>query len=168
MERLFHNTVSALCYDLARGHNRRCLPANREADFAWMAAANREADFAWMAAANREADFAWMAAANREADFAWMAAANDAVRFVLRQHARMPRHLGWGIRAATLLLAASGLLFSGALYHRLTPAQRGRIVLKWKQASLQPFRDLIRFYESLVVMAIYSRPASLSPAGETA
>jgi hypothetical protein len=109
MENLFHNTVSALCYDLARGHGERYLPAN------------------------------------------------DAVRFVLRQHARMPRHLGWGIRVATLLLASSGLLQGGSWYHRLTPERRSRIVLAWKQASLQPFRDLIRFYESLVVMAIYSR-----------
>ena len=112
MERLFHNTVSALCYDLARGHGEHWLPAN------------------------------------------------DAARFVLRQHARMPRHLGWGIRAATLLLSASGLLHGG-LYHRLSPERRGRIVLAWKRAFLQPFRDLIRFYESLVVMAIYSRPSPL-------
>jgi hypothetical protein len=83
--------------------------------------------------------------------------ANDAVRFVLRQHARMPRHLGWGIHAATLLLSASGLLLGGSLYHRLAPERRERIVRSWKQALLQPFRDLIRFYESLVVMALYSR-----------
>jgi len=83
--------------------------------------------------------------------------ANDAVRFVLRQHARMPRYLGWGIRGATLLLAASGLLYGGAFYHRLTPDRRSRIVLAWKQSPLQPFRDLMRFYESLVVMAVYSR-----------
>jgi hypothetical protein len=109
MERLFHNTVSALCYDLARAHGEEYLPAN------------------------------------------------EAVRFVLRQHPRMPRYLGWGIRAATLLLATSGLLY-GSLYHRLTPERRGRIVRAWKQSALQPFRDLMRFYESLVVMAIYSRP----------
>jgi hypothetical protein len=105
---LFHKTVSALCYDLARSHGQHWLPAN------------------------------------------------DAVRFVLRQYARMPRHLAWGIFAATLLLAANGCLH-GALYHRLTPERRGRIVGRWQQASLKPFRDLIRFYESLVVMAIYSR-----------
>ena len=109
MERLFHNTVSALCYDLARSHNDSFLPAN------------------------------------------------DAVRFVLRQHARMPRYLGWGICGATLLLAASGLFHGGAFYHRLTPERRSRILLAGKQSALQPFRDLMRFYESLVVMAIYSR-----------
>ena len=106
---LFHNTVSALCYDLARRQDPQFLPAN------------------------------------------------DAVRFVLRQHARMPRHLGWGIRAATLLLSASGLLHGGSLYHRLPAERRERILLGWRQAFLQPFRDLIRFYESLVVMALYSR-----------
>jgi len=109
MENLFQNTVSALCYDLARVHGKNALPAN------------------------------------------------DAVSFVLRQHARIPRHLALGICAATLALAANGLLRGGTLYHRLTPEQRGRIVIAWKQASLKPFRDLIRFYESLVVMAIYSR-----------
>jgi hypothetical protein len=110
METLFSNTVSALCYDLARGHGDNRLPAN------------------------------------------------DAVRFVLRQYARMPRPLAWGILAATLLLSANGLS-QGTLYHRLTPERRGRIVRGWREASLKPFRDLIRFYESLVVMAIYSSEA---------
>ena len=111
METLFQNTVSALCYDLARTHGEQYLPAN------------------------------------------------DATRFVLRQQARMPRHLAWGILAATLLLSARGLL-QGSVYHRLTPERRGRIVRLWAQASWKPFRDVIRFYESLVLMAIYSREVS--------
>ena len=120
MENLFQNTVSALCYDLARVHGESGGGVRLDGGTHALPA-------------------------------------NDAVRFVLRQHARMPRQLGLGIRAATLLLSANGLLRGGTLYHRLTPEQRGRIVIAWKQASLKPFRDLIRFYESLVVMAIYSR-----------
>jgi hypothetical protein len=86
--------------------------------------------------------------------------ANDASRFVLRQHARMPQHLGRAIALATIALSLWSLVRAGGLFHRLEPDARNRVILGWKQSALEPFRDLIRFYESLVVMAVYSRNAS--------
>jgi hypothetical protein len=82
---------------------------------------------------------------------------NDVVRFVLLQHAKMPRVLGWGVRAGTVVFALAALRH-GALFHRLRPARRRLQVDAWSISRLQACRDLIKLYSSLAIFAVYSRP----------
>jgi hypothetical protein len=83
---------------------------------------------------------------------------NDVARFVIRQHARMPRLLGYGVQAATLWFSAAALARHGALFHRLPPPRRHVQVDAWTHSRLTFCRDLMRFYSSLAIMALYSRP----------
>jgi hypothetical protein len=83
---------------------------------------------------------------------------NDIARFVLRQHRRMPRLLGSGIELATVLFAFAALARHGALFHRLRPSRRHVPVAAWTTSRLAPCRDLMKFYSSLVILALYSRP----------
>jgi len=116
LERLFENTVSALCYEIGAAQGSLAAPYN------------------------------------------------DAARFVLRQHGAMPRVLGWGVRTATLLFALAAVARHGTLFHRLPPARRHVQAAAWTASRFGPCRDLMRFYASLAIMALYSRP-SAGPAG---
>lgn len=91
---------------------------------------------------------------------------NDVVRFVMRQHGNMPRVLGRGIQAATLLFAVAAVPRHGALFHRLPPARRGVQVEAWTISRLGPCRDLMKFYASLSILALYSRPLMAHPVGQ--
>ena len=91
---------------------------------------------------------------------------NDVARFVLRQHGNMPRLLGAGIRAATLLFAVASLGRGGVLFHRLPPPRRRVQVAAWSISRLGPCRDLIRFYSSLAIVALYSRPSTAHAVGQ--
>jgi hypothetical protein len=112
MSGMFDKTVSALCYEIARGHARYgyAVPPY-----------------------------------------------NDVVRFVSGQFGRMPRFLAVPMRVATVFFGGA-TLFKGGLFYRLTPPQRMIQVERWTNSSLGPCRDLIRFYRSLVLLALYSRP----------
>ena len=81
---------------------------------------------------------------------------NDVTAFVLSQWRRMPRFLAWPLRFATLAFAFAGLT-SGSLFHRLEPSRRRVQLESWRNSSLGPCRDLIRFYRSLATLALYSR-----------
>ncbi|MAE65817.1 MAG: hypothetical protein CMJ18_16225 [Phycisphaeraceae bacterium] len=83
---------------------------------------------------------------------------NDVVRFVRAQYGRMSEPLRLPILAATLGFAVAALP-SGSLFHRLSPSCRARIVGRWRAAPVGPCRDLIRFYESLVILSIHARRA---------
>ena len=72
--------------------------------------------------------------------------------FVLRQWQRMPRFLAWPLWLGTIALAFSGI-FSGALFHRLSPAQQQAVLERWRFSPFWPLRDLIRFYRSLTIFA---------------
>lgn len=76
---------------------------------------------------------------------------NRVVRFVLEQHARMPDHLRFGLKRVTLLLDTWSLLFSGRSLRRMSPERRWRRLQAWKAGGFKPFRDALRFYESLAV-----------------
>ncbi|HUI81815.1 MAG TPA: hypothetical protein VLY24_28025 [Bryobacteraceae bacterium] len=81
---------------------------------------------------------------------------NDVVAFVLEQWHRMPRFLAWPLRIATLGFATRGLV-SGHFFHRLRPERRRLQLESWRTSSIGPCRDLIRFYRSLAILALYSR-----------
>jgi len=81
---------------------------------------------------------------------------NDVTAFVLSQWRRMPPVLAWPIRLATIALACSALPRGGFFYQ--LPPDRRRIVLEaWRNSRLGPCRDVIRFYQSLAILAVYSR-----------
>ncbi|WP_413163665.1 hypothetical protein ACL6C3_29760 [Capilliphycus salinus ALCB114379] len=77
---------------------------------------------------------------------------NDIVRFVLEQHRRMPDYLRFPILFLTLLFNFSGIIRGGSLFYRQSPKMRLDQISAWKNAPISICRDLIRFYESLVVL----------------
>lgn len=81
---------------------------------------------------------------------------NEVTRFVLQQHNRMPDFLRLPIICLTLAFDLAGIVQGGALFHRLPHSVRWRQIESWKNSSIGFCRDLIRFYESLVVFDWYS------------
>ena len=72
-------------------------------------------------------------------------------RFVLEQHGRMPDFLRLPIRVATLGFAAFTILHTGRVFHAASHEQRRRQLAWWRRAPIGPCRDLVRFYENLIV-----------------
>src|SRR5947208_356639 len=83
---------------------------------------------------------------------------NDVVGFVMAQLDRMPAFLALAIRMATLGFGCSRLFVEGTLFHRRDPARRRAQLHAWKRSRLGPCQDLMKFYSSLVVLGLYSRP----------
>ena len=82
---------------------------------------------------------------------------NDVTNFVLDEWKRMPRFLAWPIRMATVVFACRGVVTAGRFFHQLEPARREVQMDSWSNSSIGPFRDIIRFYRSLAILALYSR-----------
>lgn len=116
MSRLFENTVSAICYEVAYAID--------------------------------------------------AAPSNEVTAFVLGQWGRMPRFLAWPLRLATLAFACAPILSAGTVFHRLPPLRRGRHLDAWRHSSIGPCRDLIRFYRSLSLLALYSQTGQASASAE--
>jgi hypothetical protein len=83
---------------------------------------------------------------------------NDVAEFVLEQWARMPDYLRQPMRAATIGFGLSAFVWGGRLYHRQELVRRRRQRMAWRSSALFAQRDLMRFYESLATLALYSRP----------
>jgi hypothetical protein len=73
----------------------------------------------------------------------------------------MPRFLAWPLRLATIAFGCRGILAAGKFFHQLAPYRRRILIESWSQSSLGPCRDLIRFYRSLAILALYSRDGAL-------
>jgi choline dehydrogenase-like flavoprotein len=86
---------------------------------------------------------------------------NDLTRFILEQHARMPDYLGFPMAAATLGFDLFGVLSGARPFHSQAPDLRARQIASWRDSKLSFQRDLIRYYESLALLALYSRPGLL-------
>lgn len=82
---------------------------------------------------------------------------NDLTQFVLRQHGRMTDHLRAPLATATLGFDTLSVLSSGKLFHRLPPNERLRLLNAWKNSAVSFKRDLVRFYESLTLLGLFSR-----------
>lgn len=95
---------------------------------------------------------------------------NDLTAFVLQQHSRMPDYLRIPMLIATLGFDSEAFARTGIPFHRHRPELRRGQVQAWKNARLGVQRDLIRYFESLVTLALYSRlnsdPPRLQPAHE--
>ncbi len=82
---------------------------------------------------------------------------NDLTQFVLGQHGRMAGYLRGPLRAATLGFDFFGILRSGHRFHHQPPSSRARQIEAWKNSPIGFKRDLIRYFESLALLALYSR-----------
>ena len=78
---------------------------------------------------------------------------------------RMPSSLALATRAATMAFGASRLPLEGSLFHRRESQRRRIQVEAWSRSRLGPCQDLMKFYASLVVLALYSRPQTASSKG---
>src|SRR3954466_8831880 len=81
---------------------------------------------------------------------------NDLTQFILRQQARLPDYLRFPMTGATAGFDLLGLLRTGRLLHRGKPSIRARQIASWKHSKLSFQRDLLRYYESLTAVALYS------------
>ncbi|HAO10840.1 MAG TPA: hypothetical protein DCQ51_06635 [Planktothrix sp. UBA8407] len=77
---------------------------------------------------------------------------NSVVNFVIQQQNRMPDYLQFPLFILTLIFDIWGLLGTGLFFHSQSPSMRQLQIESWKNSPLQICRDLIRFYESLVVL----------------
>jgi len=87
---------------------------------------------------------------------------NDVVCFVHHQVGNIASYLRLPLTAMTLFFSIGAVLFNGNFFYRQTPEKRLAYLTKWKQSKLSPLRDFIRFYESLVLISMYSRLDSRS------
>jgi hypothetical protein len=83
-------------------------------------------------------------------------ALQQVVRFVLKQHARMPDYLRLPLAVLTVVFDAWAIPRSGRFFHRLPQERCWQQILAWKRSRLGFRRDLIRFYESLAIFGWYA------------
>jgi choline dehydrogenase-like flavoprotein len=88
---------------------------------------------------------------------------NDLTQFILTQHAQMPDYLRAAMKFAALGFDWFGLLRAGKSFHSQSPAQRAKQIAAWKNSPLSFQRDLIRYFESLATLALYSRTERRAP-----
>jgi hypothetical protein len=83
---------------------------------------------------------------------------DDVKDFVLEQLRKMPAFLRQPIMLATILFGVSRLFIEGSMFHKRPRERRHWQVESWRRSKFAPSRDLMKFYTSLVVLALYSRP----------
>lgn len=81
---------------------------------------------------------------------------NRVVRFVLAQHAAMPDYLRLPFAALTVAFGFAAVAIAGRPFHALPHERRWRFVATWRRLPVSFARDLIRFYESLVVLGWFT------------
>ncbi len=84
-------------------------------------------------------------------------------QFLMRLHASMPDYLRLPMRCLTLAFDAWPLLITGKPFHRLSHERRCRQIEAWRHSRFGKFRDLIKFYDSLVIFGWYSALYPLTP-----
>ena len=87
---------------------------------------------------------------------------DDVAAFVSVQIRNAPSFLRGALLGATAFFGLCGLR-GGAFFHRLDPGLRRRQMDRWRRSRRGPFRDLMKFYDSLCLMALYSRGGGASP-----
>jgi hypothetical protein len=85
---------------------------------------------------------------------------DDVTEFVMEQLRKMPVFLSRPILLTTAVFGVSRLFLEGSLFHNRPQDQRAFQVENWRRSRFGPSRDLIKFYTSLVVLALYSRPGT--------
>jgi hypothetical protein len=86
----------------------------------------------------------------------------DAVGFVLEALRRMPVIYSLGVRLLTYLFAWTGVIYGGRSFRNNSLQQRVAQWRGWQSHRLAAFRDLVKLYESLILLTLYSRPGVLT------
>ena len=81
---------------------------------------------------------------------------NRVARFVLAQHAGMPDYLRLPFALLTVAFDGAAVAVAGRPFHTLPHERRWRFVDRWKSLPLGTARDLMRFYESLVIFGWFT------------
>jgi len=81
---------------------------------------------------------------------------NRVAAFVLARHEGMPDYLRLPFAALTVAFDAAAVAFTGHPFHALPHERRWQVVERWKRLPISFARDLIRFYESLVVFGWFT------------
>lgn len=82
--------------------------------------------------------------------------------FVAGQVAHMTAPLRLPMRIATGGLAVLALVSTGSWLHRLAVERRRTLVDRWRSSRIGAIRDVIRFYDSLAVLSLFSREDHVS------
>lgn len=82
-----------------------------------------------------------------------------AASFVGGQVDHMTAPLRLPMRIATCGLSVLAFIGTGRLFHHLTTVRRQKLVERWRRSNFGPVRDVMRFYDSLTVLAIYTSEA---------
>jgi hypothetical protein len=82
---------------------------------------------------------------------------DDVTAFVLEQLQKMPPFLRHPVLIATAVFGISRLLLEGSMFYKRPREQRQLQVESWRSSSFGPSRDLMKFYTSVTVLAMYSR-----------
>lgn len=85
---------------------------------------------------------------------------NRIVNFVLEQQQRMPDYLQFPIIVLTFLFDFWGIFRQRCLFHQQSDSYRQLQIEAWNNSPVGICRDLMRFYESLVV---FSWQSNLKP-----
>lgn len=81
---------------------------------------------------------------------------NRVTRFVLAQHTGMPDHLRLALRGLVLAFDAWPIPVTGRPFHRLPHGRRWRAIERWRRSRLGFRRNLVKFFESLVILAWFA------------
>ena len=81
---------------------------------------------------------------------------NEVARFVLAQYLRTPDFMRFALRALTIVFDLWPLLTHGRPFHRLAPKIRMQQIDRWRSSRFGVMRDLVRYYEGLVVFGWYA------------
>ena len=82
---------------------------------------------------------------------------NDLTQFILTQHAQMPDYLRGPMLLATLGFDSFGAVKGGMPFHQQPLGKRAQQITTWRNSGIGFQRDLIRYFESLATLALYSR-----------
>lgn len=77
-------------------------------------------------------------------------------RFVLRQCLVMPDFLGSAMRLLTIFFAIYVVASTFAPFHRLSFAERIRILGRLQNSRISVCRDFVRFYQTLTTFSVAS------------
>lgn len=81
---------------------------------------------------------------------------NFVAEFAVGQVANMTAPLRLPMRIATVGLSALALVRTGSWLHRLPVERRRRLVGRWRTSRIGVIRDVVRFYDSLTVLSLFS------------
>jgi hypothetical protein len=85
------------------------------------------------------------------------------VAFVRGQFLRSPGYLRPPIRVLTLMFDAGAILRFGKPFHSLPHVQRWNRLQGWRSSRFGFRRDYVRFFESLIIVALFEYRDGIQP-----